>query len=102
MTKKATRTKELRPAKPAIRTAITPEGRSVESLSSSFADGVLREASQAFSSEEGALDFLVSSITSKLSGEGQEGAQMREFLGLILETDPALKEEILREIALRK
>jgi len=63
----------------------------VDGFTSAFVDGVLTEASQAFSSETQALDFLVSSITDKLGAEGGERSQMLEFLNLILETDPALK-----------
>jgi hypothetical protein len=102
MTKRATKTKHLRLAKPVVRTQTAVEAPSAKSVTSSFADAVLSEASQALSSEEKALDFLVASITDKLSGTGQERSQMHEFLSLILETDPALKEEILQEITLRK
>lgn len=102
MTKKATRTKNLQVAKQIVRRVASAKAPTVESVRSSFADGVLTEASQALSSEEKALDFLVSSITDKLGSEGQERSQMHEFLSLILETDPALKEEILQEISSRK
>jgi hypothetical protein len=102
MTKRATKTKNLRLARPAVRTVTSSEAPTATSVTSSFADAVLSEASQALSSDEEALDFLVSSITDKLSGAGQGRSQMHEFLSLILETDPALKEEILQEIILRK
>lgn len=103
MTKKAIKSKELAlgmtkrpkadPRKPS---------EQVDSFTSAFVDGVLTEASQAFSSETQALDFLVSSITDKLGAEGGERSQMLEFLNLILETDPSLKEEILDGISTRK
>jgi hypothetical protein len=48
------------------------------------------------------LGCLISSITEKLGDEGMEGSQMREFLSLILDTDPTLKAEILQGISLRK
>lgn len=67
-----------------------------------FAQGVVEETQAAYSSEEKALDFLISNITDKLGGQGLEGAQMREFLSLILDTDPTLKEEILKGISVRK
>ncbi|MEN9846598.1 MAG: hypothetical protein RIS36_1745 [Pseudomonadota bacterium] len=54
------------------------------------------------SSETEALNFLLSSITDKLGDQGVEKAQMHQFLSLILETDPALKEEILRGICFSK
>jgi len=49
-------------------------------------------------SEEQVLESLLSSITDKLGDQGVGKAQMHEFLNLILDTDPALKEEILRGI----
>ena len=103
MTKKAIKMKEagLELAKP--RRAGSQAGSTpVEALRSTFADAVLTEASQAFSSEEQALDFLVSSITEKLGSAGGERSQMHEFLSLVLETDPSLKEEILQGISIRK
>lgn len=53
-------------------------------------------------SEEEVLSSLLSSITDKLGDQGVEKAQMHEFLSLILDTDPALKEEILRGIRVPK
>jgi|GEM_PF-7081746 hypothetical protein len=53
-------------------------------------------------SEGQVLDSLLSRITDKLGDQGVEKAQMREFLSLILDTDPALKEEILRGIRVSK
>lgn len=67
-----------------------------------FAQGVIDETQGARSSEEEALNFLISNITDKLGEQGLEGAQMREFLSLILDTDPTLKEEILQGISVRK
>lgn len=102
MTKKAIQTKNLRLANSIVRPMASAKAPTVESVRSSFADAVLTEASQALSSEEKALDVLVSCITDKLGGEGQERSQMHEFLTLMLETDPALKEEIMQEISPRK
>jgi hypothetical protein len=67
-----------------------------------FAQGVVSKAQGVWTSEEEALGCLISSITEKLGDEGMEGAQMREFLSLILDTDPTLKAEILQGISLRK
>lgn len=53
-------------------------------------------------SEDQVLDTLLARITDKLSDQGAEKAQMHEFLSLILDTDPALKEEILRGIRVSK
>ncbi len=53
-------------------------------------------------SEAQALEALLSSVTDKLGDQGVEKAQMHEFLSLILDTDPALKEEILRGIRVSK
>ena len=53
-------------------------------------------------SEEEALNSLLSSITDTLGDHGGDKAHMHEFLSLILDTDPALKEEILRGIRVSK
>jgi hypothetical protein len=67
-----------------------------------FAQSVVSKAQGVWTSEEEALGCLITNITEKLGDEGMEGTQMREFLSLILDTDPALKEEILQGISLRK
>jgi hypothetical protein len=53
-------------------------------------------------SEDQVLDTLLMRITDKLGDQGVEKGQMHEFLSLILDTDPALKEEILRGIRVSK
>jgi hypothetical protein len=60
------------------------------------------EPVEACGSEEEALNVLLGRITDKLGHRGSEQAQMHEFLTLILDTDPSLKEELLREIVIRK
>jgi hypothetical protein len=60
------------------------------------------EPLQACGSEQEALNLLLGRITDKLGHRGSEQAQMHEFLTLILDTDPSLKEELLREIVIRK
>ena len=53
-------------------------------------------------SEGQVLESLLSRITDKLGDQGIAKAQMHEFLSLILDTDPVLKEEILRGIRVSK
>jgi hypothetical protein len=60
------------------------------------------EPVEACGSDEEALNVLLGRITDKLGHRGSEQAQMHEFLTLILDTDPSLKEELLREIVIRK
>lgn len=57
---------------------------------------------QLFSSEEQALEFLVESMVQKLGDSTQEKADMADFLNLLLDTDPMLKEEILSGVNIRK
>ena len=54
------------------------------------------------SSDEQVLHNLLCNITERLDDQGVERAQMHEFLNLILDTDPALKEDILRGIRVSK
>ena len=70
--------------------------------SSAWAQTVVGEASQVFSSEEQALSFLVDSVTGKLGDSEVERTQMHEFLNLLLDTDPTLREEILAAVTIRK
>lgn len=102
MTKKATIRKEsVTSARPKAR-------RQASSYASSRlaptgeAAGASAPSAPAGSSEQEALNFLLSSITDKLGDQGVEKAQMHEFLSIILDTDPALKEEILRGIRVSK
>jgi len=57
---------------------------------------------QEFSSEDQAIDFLLGSVVDKLSENPEDRADMADFLGMLLETDPELKEEILANVAIRK
>jgi hypothetical protein len=59
-------------------------------------------ATQVYSSEDQALEVLVDSIVGKLSESPQERAEMEEFLKMILDTDPALREEVLASTVIRK
>jgi hypothetical protein len=69
---------------------------------SQFSRGVLAEAGQIFSSEEQALSFLLNSVTEKLGDVGLESSQLHEFLSLVLESDPQLREQILSGVSIRK
>jgi hypothetical protein len=60
------------------------------------------QARQEFSSEDQAIDFLLGSVVDKLSGNPEDRADMADFLGMLLDTDPELKEEILANVAIRK
>ncbi|MEY4700213.1 MAG: hypothetical protein RL326_400 [Pseudomonadota bacterium] len=57
---------------------------------------------QEFSSEDQAIDFLLGSVVDKLSENPEDRAEMADFLGMLLDTDPALKEEILANVSIRK
>lgn len=57
---------------------------------------------QTFSSEDQALSFFIESIADKLGEAGDERAQMSEFLNLLLESDPVLREEILSGVSIGK
>lgn len=101
MTKKATKLKAAEPTPRRSAKSLMPSATQPSSQSA-FAQNVITEAQGVRSSEEEALSFLISNITEKLGNQGMEGAQMREFLSLILDTDPTLKEEILQGISIRK
>lgn len=74
----------------------------IDEVRSTFTNAFMAEATQAFSSEEQAVSLLLSNITDKLGTEGSDKSQMHDFLRLVLETDPALKDEILEGITIRK
>jgi hypothetical protein len=59
------------------------------------------EPQQVFSSEEQALDFLLGSIVDKLGDDSVAKAEMADFLTMLLDTDPELKEEVLSGVAIR-
>jgi hypothetical protein len=58
--------------------------------------------SQVFSSEEQAIETLLSNVVSRFSDDPSERADMADFLEMILETDPGLREEILAGATIRK
>jgi hypothetical protein len=57
---------------------------------------------QVFSSEEQALEVLVSQVVSRFEEDPEEQVEMREFLNVILETDPELRNEILSGVTIRR
>jgi hypothetical protein len=59
-------------------------------------------AKQSFSSEQQALQFFTESIASKVEGDPAQRADMQQFLQLLLETDPILREELLGGLNVKK
>jgi len=57
---------------------------------------------QVYSSEEQALEVLLESVVGRLADAPESQQEMREFLSMILDTDPVLKEEILQATTIRK
>jgi hypothetical protein len=57
---------------------------------------------QVFSSEEQALEALVSQVVSRFEDDPEEQAEMREFLNDVLATDPVLRNEILSGATIRR
>ncbi len=55
-------------------------------------------AKQSFSSEQQALNFFTESIASKVAGDPAQRADLQQFLQLLLETDPLLREELVAEL----
>jgi hypothetical protein len=98
MTKKATMSK-TRTARPQTTSRGRLNKRPVAIAASSHEATLSNRVSvEVGSSDEQVLHTLMSNITEKLGDQGVAKAQMHEFLNLILDTDPALKEEILRGI----
>ena len=99
MAKKATQIKELS-AVTAKRVRVSESTASAPAapITSPFSNAVLSEAAASQASGDEAITAVLESMLGKLSDEGDERSQMREFLNLMLDTDPTLKEEILAEI----
>jgi hypothetical protein len=57
---------------------------------------------QVYSSEEQALGVLLESVMGHLADAPESQEEMREFLSMVLDTDPVLKEEILQGVTIRK
>lgn len=60
------------------------------------------EEQQVFSSEEQALEFLLGSVVEKIGDDATAKAEMADFLTMLLDTDPELKDEVLAGVAIRK
>jgi hypothetical protein len=108
MAKKATKTQEQQAASQfkgrltnAPSTTLNSSARPVarEGGEQVVAEGMRK---QVYSSEQQALEVLVDSIVGKLSDTPEERAEMQDFLEMILDTDPMLREEILASTAIRK
>jgi hypothetical protein len=92
---------EARPVSSVSASSVRDASAVAETLSP-FAERVLDEAKQCFSSEDQALSFLVENIVDKLGEGSDDRSQMHEFLQLLLESDPVLREEILAGVCVRK
>jgi hypothetical protein len=57
---------------------------------------------QVFDSEEGAINFLLDSVVRRLGADSPEGRDMHDFLDMVLESDPSLREELLAGATIRK
>jgi hypothetical protein len=55
-----------------------------------------------FDSEEGAINFLLESVVGRLGADSPEGRDMHDFLDMVLESDPSLREELLAGATIRK
>jgi hypothetical protein len=59
-------------------------------------------AKQSFSSEQQALEFFTESIAAKLEQDPAQRADMQQFLRVLLDTDPLLREELLGGLNVKK
>lgn len=107
MNKKATKT--ITPIKTGKRTIIAPipsGGVTNDGIESSMSEAVKALANhmqtRQFNTEEEAINFLISSVTAKLAEDPTTQGQMKEFLELLVETDPELKQEIVHAIKTRE
>lgn len=105
MTKKATKERSEEQVRRSARKAPGPalEGSppvSIEDLNLNAT--ILAAQKQVFKSEQEALDFFYARLLQEAGGSAQEQAQMREFLELLIETDPLLKEDLLSGVRIRK
>jgi hypothetical protein len=107
MAKKATKI-QTEQGQPQFKGRLTNTPSTTLESSAQVVDGLVAQkvsdtvATQVYSSEEQALEVLLDSIVGKLSESPKERAEMEEFLKLIIDTDPALREEILASTAIRK
>ncbi len=109
MTKKATKAKNEQQIAPNRNRAVKAVRRSSQpeveppALDDLTLNAVIVEAQQrTFASEQEALAFFYDKLLSKSAEDSQEEAQMREFLELLVETDPKLKADLLSAVRVRK
>lgn len=69
---------------------------------SALAESVLRELADKPGSPDSRLSLLVESVVAHLGEGDPDRAQLHDFLSLILDTDPSLKEELLAGLAQTK
>jgi hypothetical protein len=100
--KEETKTKRMIENAPS--TSTTPKahvGNESELLSGQDAQGD-PFGGQVFDSEEGAINFLLESVVRRLGSDTPEGADMHDFLDMVLESDPTLRDELLAGATIRK
>lgn len=106
MSKKRSNLKVLNVTEPARKGQLvnSPSRSADQSVGSESTRSSLAETlgTQVFSSEEQALEVLVSQVVSRFEDDPEEQAEMREFLNTILETDPILRSEILSGATIRR
>lgn len=78
-----------------IETAVTPDPFVAELVTSATEN-------RSFDSETQALDFFIDSICGKLGDGTSEQGEMQQFLRLLIDTDPAFGEELLKGVGVRK
>jgi hypothetical protein len=101
-TKKIVETRDSRKASPKRTEQVSLAGAS-EPVPSAALKGVMDAGiKQEFSSREQALGFFIDSIVSKLGDDPASQREMREFLKLLIDTDPALCEELVQSVRTRE
>lgn len=103
MAKKALKLEEEKVKKNSLVNTPSRSGISqVQDLSANMVVDAVESQGQLFSSEGQALELLVGSIVDKLSDGSKDKAEMADFLNLLIDTDPRLREEILAGVTIRK
>ena len=110
MAKKATKERELnsqvRPTKraPVMERRDSGVGEEVPVVVDDLTlNAALVEAQgRTFGSEQEALTFFYDKLLENAEGDEAEKAHMREFLELLVETDPGLKSDLLGSVRVRK
>lgn len=102
MTKKALKVAEEKVATRSIENAPSRDATRAKPKSLAIIQVDEEDVRQEFGSEDQAIDFLLGSVVDKLSESPEDRAEMADFLGMLLDTDPELKEEILANVSIRK